>query len=93
MGNKVNEKVAKAMLMSSDFYTFAVWMIETDTHATLCYQQLLDDDGYGMTDDEETTVYGLIDVAMNVLVKFQYIGRDWERLKAMRREEERKLRR
>lgn len=51
-----------------------------------------DDDGYGMTDDEETTVYGFIDTEMNVLVKFQYIGDDWERLKEMRREAERKLR-
>ena len=51
-----------------------------------------DDDGYGMTDDEETTVYGFIDTEMNVLVKFQYIGNDWERLKEMRREAERKLR-
>lgn len=51
-----------------------------------------DDDGYGMTDDEETTVYGFIDTEMNVLVKFQYVGNDWERLKEMRREAERKLR-
>lgn len=51
-----------------------------------------DDDGYGMTDDEETTVYGFIDAEMNVLVKFQYIGDDWERLREMRCEAERKLR-
>ena len=51
-----------------------------------------DDDGYGMTDDEETTVYGFIDTEMNVLVKFQYIGNDRERLKEMRCEAERKLR-
>lgn len=51
-----------------------------------------DDDGYGMTDDEETTIYGFIDTEMNVLVKFQYIGKDWERLKEMRCEAERKLR-
>ena len=49
-----------------------------------------DDDGYGMTDDEETTVYGFIDTEMNVLVKFQYIGDDGERLKEMRHEAERK---
>ena len=51
-----------------------------------------DDDGYGMTDDEEITVYGFIDADMNVLVKFQYIGNDWERLKELRFEAERKLR-
>ena len=50
-----------------------------------------DDDGYGMTDDEETTVYGFIDTEMNVLVKFQYIGNDWGRLKEMRCDAERKL--
>ncbi len=50
-----------------------------------------DDDGYGMTDDEETTVYGFIDADMNVLVKFQYIGDDRDRLKEMRCEAERKL--
>ena len=51
-----------------------------------------DDDGYGMTDDEEITVYGFIDADMNVLVKFQYIGDDRERLEEMRREAERILR-
>lgn len=50
-----------------------------------------DDDGYGMTDDEETTVYGFIDAEMNVLEKFQYIGNDRERLKKMRRVAEQKL--
>ena len=39
-----------------------------------------DDDGYGMTDDEEITVCGFIDADMNVLVKFQYIGDDMQRL-------------
>ncbi len=52
----------------------------------------IDDDGYGMTDDEETTNYGFIDAEMNVLVKFQYIGNDRERLKEMRCEAERKSR-
>lgn len=44
-----------------------------------------------MTDDEETSVYGFIDAEMNVLVKFQYIDRDWNRLKEMRLEAERKV--
>lgn len=42
-----------------------------------------DDDGYGMTDDEEVMVYGFIDADMNVLVKFQYIGDDMQRLKEL----------
>lgn len=51
----------------------------------------MDDDGFGMTSDEEITVYGFIDAEMNVLVKFQYIGDDYERLTEMRREAEQKL--
>lgn len=39
-----------------------------------------DDDGYCTTDDDEVTAYGFIDVDMNVLVKFQYIGDDMQRL-------------
>ncbi len=50
-----------------------------------------DEDGYGMTDDEETSVYGFIDTEMNMLVKFQYIGSDRNRLKEMRIEAERKV--
>jgi hypothetical protein len=46
----------------------------------------MDDDGFGMTSDEEITVYGFIDSEMNVLVKFQYIDEDWKRLDKMRRE-------
>lgn len=48
----------------------------------------MDDDGFGMTSDEEITVYGFIDSEMNVLVKFQYIGNDWTRLDEMQREAE-----
>ncbi len=51
----------------------------------------MDDDGFGMSDDEEITVYGFIDSEMNVLVKFRYIGRNWARLKEMRSEAERIL--
>ena len=46
----------------------------------------MDEDGFGMTSDEEITVYGFIDSEMNVLVKFQYIDEDWKRLDKMRRE-------
>ena len=46
----------------------------------------MDDDGFGMTSDKEITVYGYIDSEMNVLVKFQYIGEDWNRLDKMRQE-------
>lgn len=48
----------------------------------------MDDDGFGMTSDEEITVYGYIDSEMNVLVKFQYIDEDWKQLDKMRSEAE-----
>lgn len=54
------------------------WQINPDGR----YQ--MDDDGFGMTSDEEITVYGFIDSEMNVLVKFQYIDEDWKRLDKMR---------
>ena len=51
----------------------------------------MDEDGYGMTEDDEVEVYGYIDRQMNVLVKFRYIGDEYGQLKEMRREAERKL--
>lgn len=33
----------------------------------------MDEDGYGMTDDEEITIYGFIDRRGRPLVKFRYI--------------------
>ncbi len=47
-----------------------------------------DSDGFGMTDDEEITVYGFIDREMNVLVKFRYISDDWNLLKTLREQAE-----
>lgn len=36
----------------------------------------MDEDGYGMTDDEEVDIYGFIDRTGRVLVKFRYIDDD-----------------
>lgn len=47
----------------------------------------MDDDGFGMTSDEEITVYGFIDQNANVVVKFRKIKNDNE-LAAMREEAE-----
>lgn len=44
----------------------------------------MDGDGYGMTSDVEITLYCYIDKEMNVLVKFEYLDRDWEHLERMR---------
>jgi hypothetical protein len=34
----------------------------------------MDEDGYGMTDDEEITIYGFIDQKAKVVVKFRNIN-------------------
>lgn len=51
----------------------------------------MDEDGFGMTDDEEVEIYGFINRQGKVLVKFQNINKDWGRLKSMRKEAERKI--
>lgn len=48
----------------------------------------MDDDGFGMTDDEELEIYGFIDRNGKVLVKFKHIREDWDELKSMRKEAE-----
>ena len=50
----------------------------------------MDDDGYGMTDDEEVEIYGFIDKEGNVLVKFRAI-KDNNELETMRKEAEEKV--
>lgn len=50
----------------------------------------MDEDGFGMSNDVEESLYGFIDRNGDVVVPFTYIGQDWERLKSMRREAERK---
>ncbi len=47
----------------------------------------MDDDGFGMTDDEEIEIYGFIDTKGNVLVKFKAI-KDRKELEVMRKEAE-----
>ena len=50
----------------------------------------MDEDGFGMSNDVEESLYGFIDHNGDVVVPFTYIGQDWERFKSMRREAERK---
>ena len=85
----------RAQEMSAQFPTFirgfhkgvaeVSWQLNPDG------RYYMDEDGFGMTSDEEITVYGFIDSEMNVLVKFQYIDEDWKRLDRMRREAEKRL--
>lgn len=45
----------------------------------------MDEDGYGMTDDEEITIYGYVDRAGKPLVKFRHIN-DYSELDEMEKE-------
>ena len=47
----------------------------------------MDDDGYGMTADEEIEIYGFIDTEGHVLVKFQWVD-DYKKLELLRKEAE-----
>lgn len=47
-----------------------------------------DEDGFGMTDDDEVEIYGFIDRKGKVVVKFKHINEDWNLLKEMRKEAE-----
>lgn len=51
----------------------------------------MDEDGYGMTDDDEVEIYGFIDRQSKVAVKFQHINEDWKRLEIMKKEAENKV--
>lgn len=48
----------------------------------------IDDDGFGMTDDEQIEIYGYIDRNGKVLVKFKHIHKDWNLLRRMRQKAE-----
>lgn len=50
----------------------------------------MDEDGYGMTDDEEVTIYGFIDQNAKVEVKFRNINECYGELDKMRQEAEEK---
>ena len=48
----------------------------------------MNEDGYGMTDDEEVEIYGFIDQNAKVLVKFKNINENYRELDKMRKEAE-----
>ena len=50
-----------------------------------------DEDGFGMTDDEEIEIYGFIDRQGRVVVKFMHINENWKRLEAMKMESQTKV--
>ena len=51
----------------------------------------MDEDGYGMTDDEEIEIYGYIDQNAKVVVKFRNVD-DLDELDEMQRQAEEKVR-
>ncbi len=93
---QLSEKAKRrAQRMSAKFPTFirgfhkgvaqVSWQLNPDG------RYYMDEDGFGMTSDDEITIYGFIDAEMIVLFKFQYIDEDWKRLDKMRREAEETL--
>lgn len=48
----------------------------------------MDEDGYGMTDDVEVTIYGFINQNGKAVVKFRNINEDYKELDNMRKEAE-----
>ena len=53
----------------------------------------MDEDGFGMTDDDEIEIYGFIDTKGRVVVKFRNINECYSELDTMRKEAERSLKR
>ena len=48
----------------------------------------MDEDGFGMSDDEEVEIYGFIDREGKVVSKFRHIHKNWDLLKQMQAEAE-----
>ena len=48
----------------------------------------MDEDGFGMSDDEEVEIYGFIDREGKVVSKFRHIHKNWDILKQMQAEAE-----
>ena len=80
--------------LSIHFPTFIRWfhngVAQVDWQLNPDGRYYQDDDGYGMTDDEEIEIYGFIDTNGNVLVKFRAI-KDSSELETMRKEAEEKV--
>lgn len=60
------------------------WQINPDG------RYFMDEDGYGMTDDEEITIYSYVDRAGKPLVKFRYV-KDYDELDEMEKEAREKV--
>lgn len=85
--------LSRAESLSAEFPSFIRWfengVAEVSWQLNPDGHYFMDDDGYGMTSDKEIEIYGFINIRMNVLVKFQHIDQNRDRLKQMRVEAER----
>jgi len=86
--------VEVAQCLSIHFPSFIRWfhngVVQVDWQLNPDGRYYLDDDGYGMADDEVIEVYGFIDTNGNVLVKFRAFKESSE-LETMRQEAEKKV--
>lgn len=88
--------VEQAKRLSAHFPTFihefkngvapVSWQINPDGH------YCMDDDGFGMTDDEEITIYGYLDCKGRVVSKFRAIN-NYNELDTMRKNAENSIKR
>ena len=72
----------RARALSFHFPSKVSWQINPDG------RYYMDEDGYGMTDDEEIEIYGFIDQNARVVVKFKNINENYSELGNMRKEAE-----
>lgn len=90
--NLPEDAVGRARALSFHFPSFIChfengvaevsWQLNPDGH------YYMDEDGYGMTDDEEIEIYGFIDQNAKVVVKFRNINECYGELDKMRKEAE-----
>lgn len=89
------EAILNARLMSAHYPSF---IRDYDGGVAIVDWQLIpdgmywmDEDGYGMTFDVETPIYAVVDKDLNVLVKFRFIGNNYDQLESMKKEAQNKL--
>lgn len=91
--NLPEKAVRRAEILSfhypSHIYRFENGVAEVSWQLNPDGRYFMDDDGYGMTCDDEITIYGYIDRQGKVLVKFQTIT-NYDRLRDLRAEAEKK---
>ena len=90
--NLPDDAIGRARALSFHFPSFirhfkngvaeVSWQINPDS------RYYMDEDGYGMTDDEEITIYDFIEQNAKVVVKFKNINECYGELEKMRKEAE-----